>query len=139
MTPAAAASLYARAFPDSRPWSPSELAALMADPQVILCGDDLAMVIARVVLDEAEILTLATDPDHRRTGLARAVLQSCEDRLRARNVRHIFLEVAADNLAAQALYKGFGYIQAGERPDYYRRKDGISVAARLLRKDIAAR
>ncbi|WP_377508632.1 GNAT family N-acetyltransferase [Octadecabacter sp. R77987] len=111
----------------------------MADPQVILCGDDLAMVIARVVLDEAEILTLATDPDHRRNGLARAVLQSCEARLRTRGVRRVFLEVAADNRAAQALYKGFGYIQAGERPDYYSRKDGTNVAAHLLRKDIAAR
>lgn len=138
MTPAAAARLYARAFPESRPWSESELATLVAGPQVILCGDASAMVIARVVLDEAEILTLATDPDQRRQGLARAVLHSCEDQLRARHVQSVFLEVAADNMAAQALYKGFGYSLAGERRNYYRRKDGTTTAALMLRKALAA-
>ncbi|PHQ83010.1 MAG: ribosomal-protein-alanine acetyltransferase [Thalassobium sp.] len=134
MTPATAARLYARAFPASRRWSADEFARLMADAHVILCGDTSAMVIARIALDEAEILTLATDPDLRRQGLARTVLQSCEDRLRARHVQSVFLEVAADNMAAQALYKGFGYSLVGERPNYYRRNDGTAVAALVLRK-----
>ena len=79
-------------------------------------------------------MTLATNPDLRRQGLARTVLQSCEDRLRARHVQSVFLEVAADNMAAQALYKRFGYSLAGDRPSYYRRNDGTAVAALVLRK-----
>ena len=138
MTPAAAARLYARAFLKSRPWQESEFEALIGDPQVILCGDAFAMVIARIVLDEAEILTLATNPDRRRQGLARAALQTCETQLRAHNVQSVFLEVGADNLAAQALYRGFGYIQAGKRANYYRRSDGVAVTALILRKDLAA-
>jgi ribosomal-protein-alanine N-acetyltransferase len=49
----------------------------------------------------------------------------------------VFLEVAASNTAAQALYRGFGFTEAGRRTGYYRRGDGVEDAL-VMRQDLSA-
>jgi len=44
----------------------------------------------------------------------------------------MFLEVAADNLAAQSLYAGAGFNPIGRRPAYYIRSGGQAVDAVIL-------
>lgn len=65
--------------------------------------------------DEAEILTLAVEPNARRQGIATALLDAF---LRSRR-GHVFLEVRRSNLIAQQLYRTFGFSPAGGRPGYY--------------------
>ena len=66
--------------------------------------------------DEAELLNLAVDPTHRRTGIASALLEE----LRRQANGSIFLEVAEPNIAAIALYEHHGWVHVGVRKGYYR-------------------
>ncbi len=139
MTPEALAATHAAAFTVDRPWSAAELAALLALPGTILTGDTRSFVLGRVTLDEAEVLIIATRPEARRQGLARARLAGFEDAAAAAGATSVFLEVAADNTAAIALYLGAGYARIGRRRAYYHRANGTAVDALVLRKAIILR
>lgn len=91
-----------------------------------------AFVLISVVVDEAEILTIATDPSAQRRGYARVLLQHLIAHLAHKNIRSLFLEVAVDNPAAIALYEGLGFRQVGRRPLYYSRRGGVLVDALIL-------
>ena len=129
MSPEALAQLHRAAFAQDRPWTAAEFASLLGLPGTILLGDARAFLLGRVTLDEAEVLTVATHPDHRRQGLASGLLADFETRARAQGVTHAFLEVAEDNLPARALYEGHGYAEVGRRRAYYARKGAPPVAA----------
>ena len=132
MTPEALARLHAATFSQARPWNVEEFASLLSFPGTVLLGDDRAILLGRVVADEAEVLTLATDPIHRRRGLAADLLARFEAEARARGAGRVFLEVAEDNVPARALYANRGYAEVGRRSAYYARKGGPSVAALVL-------
>lgn len=138
MIPAEAlARLHARAFAgQGRGWSAAELAALIASPHCCLCVDPRGFALSRVIADEAELLTLACDPDHRRQGVASRLLREVEAAIVGRGARHQFLEVAADNAAACALYAKAGYRQTGRRAGYYLRPDGSRSDALVLTKPL---
>ena len=139
MTPQALAATHARAFTDSRTWHEDEMAALIASPHVAVTGDERCFVMLRVITDEAEILTVATDPDHRRQGLAARALAEAETVAASRGATQVFLEVAETNTAARALYDKAGYTLVGTRPDYYAQKTGTPVQALVLAKRIPPR
>ncbi|PKQ12235.1 MAG: ribosomal-protein-alanine acetyltransferase [Alphaproteobacteria bacterium HGW-Alphaproteobacteria-1] len=120
MTPETLATVHARAFAgQGRAWSAAEFAALMASPLVFVTGDTRGFALGRVIADEAELLTLATDPGHRRQGHARACLSAFAAEASARGADTAFLEVAEDNAAALALYDGAGFTQTARRAGYY--------------------
>lgn len=130
---ATTARIHAAAYRLDRPWTHSEFAALMGSPHVIALGDDRAFILAQIIADEAEVLTIATHPDHRRQGLARDLLVRFHAAARAKGAVTAFLEVAADNAPALALYLSAGYGQAGLRRAYYDRADGPAADALILR------
>lgn len=132
MTPDGLASLHARAFKAQRPWSAAEFAALLASPHVFLTQTENAFALGRVVVDEAELLTLATDPDYQRQGLGRKMLAAFEAAAQKRGATRAFLEVAADNTPAIALYTSARYQRDGLRPGYYRTGDGQAIDAALM-------
>jgi len=114
------ARIHRACFTTPRPWSEAEFAGLLGEPGVVLSEVPEGFALARIAGDEAELLTIAVLPASRRRGRARAALQATEAALRARGVARIFLEVAADNAAARALYAACGYETVGRRPGYYR-------------------
>lgn len=65
--------------------------------------------------DEAELLNLAVDPAFRRRGVGRALLEALEKAVAGA----IFLEVAENNSAARALYRGAGWEDVALRKGYY--------------------
>ncbi len=132
MTPEALATLHAAAFNATRAWSAKEFADLLAHDGTTVMGDSDCFVLMRRVLDEAEILTLATHPSKRRQGLACKALAASADWAKTQGVTKIFLEVAEDNRAAIGLYTTSGYTQIGRRPGYYLPKDGAPIAALIL-------
>jgi ribosomal-protein-alanine N-acetyltransferase len=89
-----------------------------------------------VVADEAEILTLATDPSNRRQGVGRQLLEQVEQGATTANATTIFLEVSDRNIAAKALYKKAGYEETARRNDYYQEPDGGRADALILRKTL---
>ena len=134
--PARLASLHAQAF--AAPWSEAEFADLLDQPGVFVVEEADGFILIRVVLDEAEILTLAVRPSARRAGLGgRLVGQGAVAAAQAGAVR-LFLEVAEDNVAARALYERAGFGQIGRRKAYYAASDGGRTDALVLALDLAA-
>lgn len=132
MTPAQMAETHAAAFAEARPWSEAEFAALLAQPHCHAIGDARSFALIRVIADEAELLTIATRPDARRQGLARARMEAWQARARTSGAERAFLEVAADNVAALALYKTCGFAVEGRRKGYYPRAGSAAVDAIVM-------
>lgn len=134
----ALARAHASAF--DAPWPPEAFSALMGTPGVFaLAAVDQApigLILMRAIAGEAEVLTLAVEPAHRRRGMARALLRGGLAQAAAMGAQEAFLEVAADNPAALALYREEGFEQAGRRDGYYRRPDGRMVDALVLRRTL---
>jgi ribosomal-protein-alanine acetyltransferase len=68
---------------------------------------------------DADILTVAVDPDFRLRGIARHLVTSLIDWAYSKKSPTIFLEVEKNNLPAQALYISEGFAVISIRPDYY--------------------
>jgi len=83
-------------------------------------GETLAGYVGFMLVDdEAHITTLATAPAYQRTGVATALLLDGIRALLESGVKHLSLEVASKNEAAQALYRSFGFAPIGVRKNYY--------------------
>ena len=95
--------------PEGRGWSVDEIADLAARGLFIVYDDDVSFVLFSLVADEAELLTLAVRPEQRRRGRAAALLSAALPLLSERGARSLFLEVAADNTPARALYEATGF------------------------------
>lgn len=119
MTPDDLAAIHARCFTRPRPWSAAEFAALLDSPRAFLLTRPRGFLLGQTVADEAELLTLAVAPDARRRGIARDLVAEFAATSRARGAAQAFLEVAADNAAAQALYHAAGWRESGRRRRYY--------------------
>ena len=69
--------------------------------------------------DEAHMTTIATSPSFQRSGVATTMIVDGVRTLRSSGIKHISLEVAANNKPAQALYRRFGFAPVGVRKNYY--------------------
>jgi ribosomal-protein-alanine N-acetyltransferase len=116
MTPSDMARAHAAGFGPGRPWTEREFRDLLDSPGTLALGDARCFALGRVIADEAELLTIATDPAHRRQGLARQVMADWHAAAAARGAVRGLLEVAADNGSARALYTACGYTPCGQRP-----------------------
>jgi len=81
---------------------------------------------------DAEIVSIAVLPEHRRSGVATALLRHTISRLRRAHVGRVTLMVRLDNLAAIRFYRGLGFRAAGRIKRYYEdRSDGLLMRKRL--------
>ncbi len=71
------------------------------------------------VLDELHINNLAVAPEHRRAGVATALLSRVLEDGGRHGARRATLEVRRSNEPAQRLYERFGFTVAGVRRAYY--------------------
>ena len=127
--PARLAGLHARCFPPRAAWDGHAMASLLATPGCIVSCDETGLVMIRVAADEAEILTLGVVPEHRRQGRGRTLLDDAARAASAAGARRLFIDVAARNRAAIALYEGYGFVEVGRRPRYYEDGDDARVMA----------
>ena len=131
--------LHMRCFDD--PWSAMSFRGLLLDTSVLtlgveLDGDLVAFVMAQTIAGESDILTVATDPDQRRQGLATTLIGALINRLGERGVSRITLDVAEDNAPARALYRNFGFTEDGRRPRYYTTGRDVPVDAVLMSRNM---
>lgn len=80
---------------------------------------------------QADIQTVAVAERARRRGLGRTLMLALLDEARRREAGEVFLEVRADNPAAQALYRSLGFEQIAVRRRYYR--GGVDALAMRFR------
>ena len=92
--------------------------------------------LAQIAADEAEILTLGVDPSWRRNGVANRLVQGLKRGAARGGARALFLEVAASNEAAIALYAQNGFTETGRRKGYYARPDGPAEDAVVMRCEL---
>ncbi len=110
-------------FPE--PWSPAVFNSELALRRGRLYraawdGDEMAGYIGFMMVDdEAHMTTIATAPDFQRAGVATTLIVDSIRTLRAGGIKHISLEVAANNTGAQALYRRFGFAPVAVRKNYY--------------------
>ncbi|SCZ50326.1 GNAT family N-acetyltransferase [Epibacterium ulvae] len=128
------ADTHALAFTETRCWTEAEITTLLNSPFVFLSGDSRCFALVRVIADEAELLTLATHPEYQRKGLATNLMPIWQAAAQSRGAEQAFLEVAADNIAALALYQSQRFAISGRRNEYYARKDGVLVDAVLMQR-----
>jgi len=72
-----------------------------------------------LMVDEAHITTFGVHPSHRRRGVGRRLLLGLADRAIELGSSRMTLEVRVSNVAAQALYRSFGFEVMGRRVAYY--------------------
>jgi ribosomal-protein-alanine N-acetyltransferase len=117
-------------------WSRGQCAGILSMPGVWLLlgrsnGVGAGFALARVILDEAELLLLAVRPELRRGGIGTALLHGVAQEARVRGAFRLHLEMRENNQAG-ALYRGAGFCEVGRRPRYYRGGDGRSFDAITL-------
>jgi ribosomal-protein-alanine N-acetyltransferase len=110
-------------FPE--PWTPAVFNSELALRKGRLYraawdGDTMAGYIGFFIVDdEAHMTTIATAPAYQRHGIATTMIIDSLTTLRGDGVKHISLEVAANNEPAQTLYRRFGFAPIGVRKNYY--------------------
>jgi ribosomal-protein-alanine N-acetyltransferase len=83
-------------------------------------GRIAAMLLIWFVVDEAHIATIAVHPDFRRQGIGEQILLHALRAAHNEGAQRAFLEVRAGNIAAQAMYRKYGFELAGVRLGYYK-------------------
>ncbi len=111
----------------SEPWSEDALLYMCTSPRTHAVavierssGRLAAYGGCEYVLDEANIVNVATHPDFRRRGCAEALLGKMEEFLLERGVADVYLEVRVSNTPARTLYEKLGFCAVGVRKSYYR-------------------
>jgi ribosomal-protein-alanine N-acetyltransferase len=132
----ALAQVHAEAF--EAPWTASDILRFAEDPGGFALADETetgmtGFILCRVMAGEAEILTLAVRPEHRRRGVARDLVEAAAA-LAGLTAGSVFLEVADDNAAGLALYAGAGFTPVGRRAGYYARSGAPAVDAIVMRR-----
>lgn len=135
------AAMHAECFDNA--WSATEFAKLMAMPGALsflaVEGEEpVAFLLARQAAGEAEILTIGTRPFARRRGIARKLMSLLAHELRQRGLTQLFIEVAAGNGAAQALYADQDFAVTGRRKAYYEKPGGKREDAIVMMKALGA-
>ena len=83
-------------------------------------GDEMVGYIGFMMADdEAHMTTIATSPSFQLSGVATTMIVDGIRTLRSSGIKHISLEVAANNEPAQALYRRFGFAPVAVRRNYY--------------------
>lgn len=109
-------------------WTRSQCLGILGMPGVWLTlaridSEIVGFALARAIVDEAELLLLATSRHHRRRGIGAALLRGIIADARGRGAVRLHLEVRAGNGAIE-LYRAHGFGKVGERREYYRGRSG---------------
>jgi ribosomal-protein-alanine N-acetyltransferase len=84
-----------------------------------------------LIIDEAQVLNIAIDPNHRNLGYGRALLTHAIEELRKHNASDFFLEVREGNESALHLYHTLGFAQVGRRKKYYPENNEDAIVMHL--------
>ena len=132
-----AAELHGESFDEG--WSADSLRTTIETPGVFgyisedESGEPIGFGLFRISGNEGEVITIATRPNFRGRGIAKALMQNAMAQAQLSGAIEMFLEVAVDNVGALKLYQGLGFEEAGRRKGYYKHPDGARVDALVMR------
>jgi ribosomal-protein-alanine N-acetyltransferase len=127
-------------FPPDIAYSPDDLEYLLESSRCFnwVIEDGAGALIGFIIVERGtrrggprgHVITIDVAPEARRQGVGRMLLEAAERQFRKEGATLLLLEVAEDNLAAQAFYKKFGFLEIGRIPKYYAGR----LAARVMEK-----
>lgn len=126
----------------SLPWPERSFRFELTDNPASRCwvadvdGKIAGVIVAWLIVDEVHVATIATHPDFRRQGIAKNLLSYALQHLSTEGAQSSFLEVRASNLAAQEMYRKFGYEESGVRQRYYRDNGEDAILMTLESLDV---
>lgn len=105
-------------------WTAGQWSRELADSSrlclgLVVAGDLVGVACGWLVVDELQISVVAVDPDRRRRGVGRQLLEALLKAAQGKGACQATLEVAPDNVAAVALYTSLGFTTTGTRNGYY--------------------
>ena len=107
----------------SDPWSVESLELMLGEQAMGLVAIEDRRVLGYVgmmcVLDEGQIINVATHPDARRRGVGRSLMIAIEQSAKERGIVFLSLEVRESNAAARSLYSSLGWLECGIRKNFY--------------------
>ncbi len=126
------ADLFYKSMPS--PWKFEDIKSALSSPSMsawVLEENDLlkCAVLLQVCLDEAEILSIATDPSERRKGHAKNLLSYVLRELGQET--NVFLEVREKNENAIHFYESMHFSVYGMRKGYYKSPPDNAVLMKL--------
>lgn len=125
----------------SLPWPERSFRFELTDNPASRCwvadldGKIVGMIVVWLIIEEAHVATVATHPNYRRQGIGRRLLAYALRQMIQDGARSSFLEVRESNIAAQEMYRKFGYEVTGRRRRYYRDNDEDAILMNLDRLD----
>lgn len=120
------------------PWSEKSIASELNNPLALWLvaveeEEVVGYIGSQTVPDESDMMNVAIHPDHRRRGIAEALVTALCDALKERGSVSLTLEVRSSNEPAKALYEKLGFGLAGRRPNYYRNpKEDALILRKML-------
>ena len=110
-------------------YSKSELRYFLQHPKsfTIVAENDSSGIIGFCIVQESmqegkrlgQVTTIDVLPAGRKQGTGRALMQAVEAHFQEKAIGYMRLEVAVDNLAAQAFYRKQGFVPVGRIAGYY--------------------
>lgn len=90
-----------------------------------------------LIVGEGNITNIGVRSDYRRMGIASLIVEGLISFGVISNLFVINLEVRSSNIAAISLYKNYGFIEVGNRKDYYRKpnEDALLLSLALNEED----
>lgn len=121
-------------------WSAGQCLGMLSLPGVWLtfAEEDMrtaGFALSRLLMDEAELLLLAVEPDARGQGIGRALIERTVRIAAGKGAHRLLLEVRDDNPALD-LYRNAGFSEIGRRRNYYQGADGTARDALTLARPI---
>lgn len=129
------AELEKKCFHD--PWSENSIASELNNRLslwLVAVEDErvIGYVGSQTVLGETDMMNIAVHPDHRKQGVATALITELVDALGKRGSHSLMLEVRCSNETAISVYRKLGFWEVGRRKNYYRNPKEDAL---ILRKE----
>jgi len=120
-------------------WTPAKVKRHIKDKDtmVLIASKDGALAgfaIMRFGDYQAHLFLLAVQPDFRRAGIGRSMMQWLEKSCRTAGIQAVRLEVRATNRSALKFYRKLGYRYLARVAGYYDRREAAVVMAHTLRE-----
>lgn len=86
-----------------------------------------------LILDEGHITNIAVESKYRKMGIGNNLVEGLIYLCTKERIGAMTLEVRESNIAAQNLYKKYGFVESGVRPNYYadEKEDAIIMWKKL--------
>ena len=108
----------------SLPWSKESLEKeLINELAYYQCAEDKGKIIGYMgmwrIINECHITNIAVLPEYRNKGIASMLINKMIEICKCSEIDRMTLEVRKSNIPAINLYKKFGFVEVGIRPNYY--------------------